>query len=183
MSFFAKFKTVFQVMLLILAIGLFVAGWQESKTIRDPSEYTDRGVFAFHPYRVLPHSEANTATGRLRHSQATKTVYYVYHRPNGRNQWRYKMKVGSRAEGADVVRARKPVQRRVLSIPAERKYITVSPEMDAKSYISSRMNHVRWLWGIGAAILALLGGIYFLQYRKNKREEEADNAQNPPYMG
>ena len=84
----------------------------------------------------------------------TKTVYMVYYRATDGSGYKWSDEALTRDLGEDIVEAGEPVKRRVLSIPADRTYITVEPDQTAESYTNGlRQKYVTILVLAGAYVL------------------------------
>lgn len=143
-------------LLLILAASSLYVGARGFASIRPAADYKDSGIHTFAPYDILPVQVKNNATGRAQRNNPTRTVYIVYYQATDGTGYRWQVEGGSVRELAEQVYDRGPVERRVLSIPADNTYITVEPDQTAESYTSSlRQKYI--------LILALSGG-YVLVY-------------------
>ena len=80
----------------------------------------------------------------------------VYYKDTGGSGYQWSEQALSRELGQDVVDAGAAVERRVLSIPADRNYITVEPDQTAESYTAGlRQKYI---------IILVLAGVYVLLY-------------------
>lgn len=156
----AKLKSIIFVAGLMLLILAVVAGCLSVKYLADvlPADsYEDKGVYTFTPYQVLPVQVQNRGTGgHNRRMNPTRTVYMVYYKDTGGSGYQWSEQALSRELGQDVVDAGAAVERRVLSIPADRNYITVEPDQTAESYTAGlRQKYI---------IILVLAGVYVLLY-------------------
>ena len=84
----------------------------------------------------------------------TKTVYMVCYRATDGSGYQWTDRAITRELGQEIVDAGAAVERRVLSIPADRSYITVEPEQTAGSYTAGlRQKYITALALSGAYIL------------------------------
>ena len=151
-------KVVFvgSLVLLIFAASRLYVGARELAAIRPATDYEDSGVHTFTPYDILPIQVKNNATGRTQRNKPTRIVYMVYYQTTDGTGYRWQVEGGSARTLAEQVYDRGPVERRVLSIPAENTYITVEADQTAESYTNSL--HQKYV-----LILSLSGG-YVLIY-------------------
>lgn len=142
-------------MLLILAAAMGYLSIKYLSMVVPADSYEDKGVYTFSPYQVLPVQMQNTgASGRDRRMNPTKTVYMVYYRATDGSGYQWSEQALTRELGQEVVDAGAAVERRVLSIPADRSYITVEPEQTAGSYTAGlRQKYITALALAGAYIL------------------------------
>lgn len=143
-------------LLLILAVSSFYVGVRSAASIRPASDYEDSGVYTFTPYDILPVQVKNNAAGRTQRNNPTRTVYMVYYQTTDGTGYRWQVEGGSVRESAEQVYERGPVERRVLSIPADNTYITVEADQTAEGYTSSLQQKY-------ILLLSLSGG-YVLAY-------------------
>lgn len=142
-------------MLLLLAAAMGYLSIKYLSAIAPADSYEDKGVYTFSPYKVLPVQVQNTgASGRDRRMNPTKTVYMVYYRATDGSGYQWTDRAITRELGQEIVDAGAAVERRVLSIPADRSYITVEPEQTAGSYTAGlRQKYITALALSGAYIL------------------------------
>lgn len=142
-------------MLLLLSAAMGYLFIKYLSAIVPADSYEDKGVYTFSPYQVLPVQVQNTgASGRDRRMNPTKTVYMVYYRATDGSGYQWTDRAITRELGQEVVDAGAAVERRVLSIPADRSYITVEPEQTAGSYTAGlRQKYITALALAGAYIL------------------------------
>lgn len=153
-----KFKSIVLatgVMLFVLAVVMGILSVQDYLGILLADSYEDKGVHTFRPYQVLPVQVENTATGRVKRMNLTKTVYMVYYRDTDAKGYRFEVKAVSRESGERTVNAAVPVERRILSIPDRGTYITVEPGQDAESYTASLRKRDILMAGTSAAYILL----------------------------
>ena len=153
-----RVKTIIPVagiLLLILSAASLYVAVQALLEVRPAEDYEDQGIHTFQPYDVLPVQVQNTgASSRDRRMNPTKTIYMVYYRATDGSGYQWRDEALTRDLGEDIVEAGEPVKRRVLSIPADRTYITVEPDQTAKSYTDGlRQKYVTILVLAGAYVL------------------------------
>lgn len=150
------FVTLFGAALLFGALSVWYL-----VSLPEPEIYQDQGIYTFLPYRVLPIQVKNTATGRSRRMNPVKTVYKVYYRTEEYSGYQWKEEVPSKRAGEKTVAEKKPVRRRVLSVPESGTYITVEENLTAKSYIQGLRRRYLLILGLSlfycAAYLTVLG--------------------------
>ena len=133
----AKLKSVVfvtGVMLLILAAAVGYLSVKYLAAVLPADSYEDKGVYTFLPYQVLPVQVQNTgAGGRDRRMNPTKTAYMVCYQDAGGSGCQWSRQALTRELGQEIVDEGAAVERRVLSIPADRSYITVEPGQTAES--------------------------------------------------
>ena len=157
----AKLKSIVfvaGVMLLILAAAVGYRSIKYLAAILPADSYEDKGVYTFSPYQVLPVQVQNTgASGRDRRMNPTKTVYMVYYRATDGSGYQWTDRAITRELGQEVVNAGAAVERRVLSIPADRSYITVEPEQTAGSYTAGLRQKYTTILALAGAYVLLYG--------------------------
>ena len=143
------------IMLLILAVTAGGLSIQYLAELLPASSYEDKGVYTFLPYQVLPIQVQNTgASGRDRRMNPTKTAYMVYYRDTSGSGYQWSQQALTRELGQEIVDAGAVVERRVLSVPADRSYITVEPGQTAESYTAGlRQKYITALVLAGAYVL------------------------------
>ncbi len=156
----AKLKSIFFVvglMLLLLSVATGYLSIRYLSAIAPADSYEDKGIYTFSPYQVLPVQVQNTgASGRDRRMNPTRTVYMVYYRATDGSGYQWTDQAITRELGQEVVDTGAAVERRVLSIPADRSYITVEPDQTAESYTAGlRQKYI---------IALVLAGAYLLLY-------------------
>lgn len=154
----AKLKTIVfvaGVMLLILAAAVGYLSIKYLAAILPADSYEDKGVYTFSPYQVLPVQVQNTgASGRNRRMNPTKTAYMVYYRDTSGSGYQWSQQALTRELGQEIVDAGAAVERRVLSVPADRSYITVEPGQTAESYTAGlRQKYITALVLAGAYVI------------------------------
>lgn len=148
---FMTLKQRFATMLFVLSLVCLYLGISEFFAIRPASDYEDKGVHTFIPYKALPTQVKNTATGRQRRLNPTKTVYFVYYKTIDETSYEWKDKVSYKSTAIAKVDAGEPVERRVLSIRSTKNYITIAANQTAASYTARQ----QWLYG-GMVLLSIL---------------------------
>ena len=154
----AKLKSIVfvaGVMLLILAAAVGYLSIKYLAAILPADSYEDKGVYTFSPYQVLPVQVQNTgASGRDRRMNPTKTAYMVYYRDTSGSGYQWSQQALTRELGQEIVDAGAAVERRVLSVPADRSYITVEPGQTAESYTAGlRQKYITALVLAGAYVI------------------------------
>lgn len=148
------------ILLLILAAASLYVGARGFASIRPAADYADGGIHTFAPYDILPVQVENNATGRYQRNHPTRTVYMVYYQTTDGTGYRWQAEGGSAQELAQQLYDRGPVERRVLSIPADNTYITVEAGQTAESYTKSlRQKYVLILGLSGAYVLVYLAAV------------------------
>lgn len=143
--------------LALLFVSLFmigIAGWQ-LYTLPSADAYTDKGIYTFLPYEVLPIQVKNNSSGRQQRMNPTRTVWRVYYKTAEHSGYRWHEDVVSKRIGQDIIARKQPVKRRVLSLTEGKTYITVPPELSAGRYISKLQRRYLGILGIGAFYLIL----------------------------
>lgn len=169
-----KVISVVGLLLLILAASSLYVGARGFASIRPAADYEDSGVHTFAPYDILPVQVKNNATGRAQRNNPTRTVYMVYYQATDGTGYRWQVEGGSVRELAEQVYDRGPVERRVLSIPADNTYITVEPDQTAEGYTSSlRQKYILILVLSGGYVLVYAAVWVVILYRNQRRKEMA----------
>ena len=145
------------VMLFVLSAVTIYLSIQELSDIRPAGDYEDQGVYTFLPYDVQSVQVKNTsASSRDRRMNPTKTAYMVYYRDTSGSGYQWSQQALTRELGQEIVDAGAAVERRVLSVPADRSYITVEPGQTAESYTAGlRQKYITAL---------VLAGVYVILY-------------------
>lgn len=176
-----KVRSVFSVagiLLLILSAAMGYVSIKNRSAILPAESYEDKGVYTFLPYQVLPVQVENTgAVGRSRRTNPTRTVYMVYYRTADGSGYQWTDEADSRERGQEIVDAGAAVERRVLSIPADRTYITVEPDQSAESYTALLRRRCDFI--VGLAVLYILfyiivQAVLFVWKRLRERSREQD---------
>ena len=170
----AKLKSIVfvaGVMLLILAAAVGYLSIKYLVAILPADSYEDKGVYTFSPYQVLPVQVQNTgASGRDRRMNPTKTAYMVYYRDTSGSGYQWSQQALTRELGQEIVDAGSAVARRVLSVPADRSYITVEPGQTAESYTAGlRQKYITALVLAGAYVI-LYGMVWCVVVWLRKRK-------------
>ena len=155
-----KFKGIVRVIGtigLILSIAFLSLGVKGITTLHPASDYEDMGVHTFFPYRVLPHSVKNTSgSSRDRRMNPTKTVYMVYYKTEDGTGYQWKRDAGSSKDSANkILAAGESVDRRVLSIKENGKYMTVDAQLTADTYVAGQQQRYLWMVGLSGGYLVL----------------------------
>lgn len=153
---FTGIVRVIGIMGLILSITCLALGVKGIVTIRPASDYEDMGVHIFSPYKVLPHTVENHATGRDKRNNPTKTVYVVYYQTSDGTGYQWKLESSNDKDYANQILAKgKSVDRRVLSIKENGKYMTVDAELTADTYAAGQQKRYLWMIGLSDSYLLL----------------------------
>ena len=100
----------------------------------------------------------------------TKTAYMVYYRDTSGSGYQWSEQALTRELGQEIVDAGAIVERRVLTIPADRSYITVEPGQTAESYTAGlRQKYITALVLAGAYIL-----LYVVRDFGTKEKEDGE---------
>ncbi len=123
--------------LALCAVVVAVIAVREYIAVRPADAYTDKGVYTFKPYEVLPvQVKGMTRTSGGRRRPTTRTVYKLYYKATDGSGYRYVDEVPAKSFGEKRVKEGVTVDRRVLSVAEEDVYITVEPDETAESYTS-----------------------------------------------
>lgn len=159
-------------LLILAAVGLYT-GVRDFTSIRPATDYQDKGVHTFTPYDILPVQVKNTGTRNSQRRNPTRTVYMVYYHTTDGTGYHWQTEGGSAQTLAEQLYDRGPVERRVLSIPADNTYITVEANQTAESYTES-------LWQKYILMICLSGGyvllyvvVWFVIRSRNQRRKES----------
>lgn len=145
------------------AAGLLVGG-RGYLSVRPAGDYADKGVMTFTAASCYPTSVKTTGS---RGRQNTRTAYIVTYKAGGTG-YSWTQEAATNSAGQQAVKEKRQVQRRVLSIPEEGKYITVEPRYTAESYVGTTRTKYLCLFGVSAGYLALWA--VWLIWRQRGRE-------------
>lgn len=161
-------------MLLILAAVMIYLSAKGMFAIPSAASYEDIGIHTFEPYQVLPVQVKNTsAYSRYRRMNPTKTVYMVYYRATDGSGYKWAEQAITRDLGQETVDAGVTVTRRVLSIPGDRTYITVEPELTAESYTNGLRQRYVLALVLSAAYILVYLVIWGVIWQTRKRGRSA----------
>ena len=164
---FTGIVRVIGIMGLILSIACFILGVKEIATIHPASDYEDMGVHTFSPYTVLPHTVENRATGRDKRNNPTKTVYVVYYQASDGTDYQWKLETSNDKDYANQILAKgESVDRRVLSIKENGKYMTVDADLTADSYVAEQQKRYLWMAGLSGGYLVLCVVVWLVMKRR-----------------
>ena len=154
---FGRIVVTICIMGIIPAVCSLYLGVQGITTIRPASEYEDMGVH-ISPYRVQPHSVENTSTGWDKRLYPTKTVYVVYYQTSDGMCYQWEVETGNDKDHANqILAAGESVNRRVLSIRENGKYMTVDAELTADTYVAGQQKrYLRMVWLSGGYLVLCL---------------------------
>lgn len=158
-------------LLLTAAVAGLLLSVQGLVTLRPAADYADQGVHTFVASSAYPTSRKTTVRGQTR----TRTVYLLTYKAPGTG-YTYTQELPAESTAKQAVREKRRVERRVLSIPAERKYITVDPKYpDAESYVSACRQRYLLILTASAAVFAAAAVV--LIWRKRRHEPDIETAQ------
>lgn len=143
------------VILFVLSVSCLYVGVRGIAETRPASDYQDEGVHTFVPCEFHPTQVDNPATGRLGRMNPTKTVYLVTYEATDATGYKWKLEASSRQEAERIVANAAPVERRVLSVRDDWKYITVEGDQTAEAYVSKQQSRYRNMIGASAACLVV----------------------------
>lgn len=172
------YYTNFKSALKIVGLGIFIAaviflysGLKELSEVRPSSDYEDKGIYTFSPYQVFPVQLNNNATGRSKRLNPKKTVYMVYYKTTDKTRYQWKRNMGSSRTSADKILAEgEEVQRRVLIIKNENKYITVDSKLTAEKYVERLRIRFTVMVSVSAVYIAIYIIIWLVISRRRRRE-------------
>ena len=107
-------------LMLTLAVAGLIAAVKGYSSIRAAEDYTDQGVYTFTAYRVWSTAETRYSG----HRRVERIVYKLDYRSPGK-KYKYTQDVINKTTGKEYIQEKRQVERRVLSINGENKYITV----------------------------------------------------------
>lgn len=161
----------------IAGCGIYF-GNQNLETIRPASAYEDKGVRTFYPYEIASVQVRNRSVGRLYRNSGYHTEYQVRYKTREGTRYRWREEGEPTKEQAQQIYDRGPVERRVLSIVAEKKYITVEPDQNAESYTDSLKSRNLWIMRISAAYIVIYIATWFFIWRNKRKKKVVE-----PYVG
>lgn len=160
-------------MLLVLAIIGVVLPVYELVTMRPAADYTDQGLYTFVASSAYPTSRKSTTSRGRTH---TYTVYLVTYKAKG-GAYTYTEELPAESTAKQYVREKRTVERRVLSIPAEKKYITIAPKYPtAESFVNAYRQ--RYLLMLAASAVYFTAAAVVIIWRKRQREPAIETAGN-----
>ena len=169
---FTGIVRVIGIMGLILSIACLTLGVKGIATIRPASDYEDMGVHTFSPYKVLPYTVENRATGRDKRNNPTKTVYVVYYQTSDGTGYQWKLETSNDKDYADQILAKgDSVDRRVLSIKENGKYMTVDTDLTADTYVAGQQKRYLWMAGLSGGYLVLCVALWLVMKRRTVGEK------------
>lgn len=133
-----NFCTKIGIPLLILSAVFLCGSITNLSKVQPVSAYEDQGIHTFSPYRIYPTQVENTGTGRQKRLHPTKTVYVIQYRATDGTGYQWQEEASYRSIAEDIVSNGQPVERRVLSIKENGRYITINKDLTAKSYVTSQ---------------------------------------------
>lgn len=151
-------------LMLTLAVAGLIATVRGYSSIRPAKDYTDQGVYTFTAYRVWSTAETRYSG----HRQVERIVYKLDYRSPGK-QYKYTQDVINKTTGKEYIQEKRQVERRVLSIDGENKYITVEPRYTPQSYVRSLQVRHMVVFGASAGYLTLYG--VWVIWQKRAEEE------------
>lgn len=163
------------IILLILSAVFLYRGLHGLSSAPDASAYEDAGVHTFVPYDIVPVQVENRGTRRDRRKHPTKIIYKVYYHTTDGSGYRWSAEGGSVRELAENLYDRGPVDRRVLSIPADNTYITVEASQNAESYTRSlRKTYMIYVTAAGTYMVCY-GAAWCVIIGRKKRRQHPEN--------
>ena len=169
---FTGIVRVIGIMGLILSIACLTLGVKGIATIRPASDYEDMGVHTFSPYKVLPYAVENRATSRDKRNNPTKTVYVVYYQTSDGTGYQWKLETSNDKDYADQILAKgDSVDRRVLSIKENGKYMTVDTDLTADTYVAGQQKRYLWMAGLSGGYLVLCVALWLVMKRRTVGEK------------
>lgn len=160
------------ILLLIVAAVSLYTGIRNFTSVRPVTDYEDSGVHTFTPYDILPVQVKNNGTRRSQRRNPTRTVYMVYYHTTDGTGYRWQAEGGSARTLAEQLYDRGPVERRVLSIPADNTYITVEADQTAESYTESlRQKYILMMSLSGGYVLIYVVAWIVIWSRRQRREQ------------
>ena len=154
------------------AVGLYTSV-KEYLAIRPADSYEDSGVHTFVPYDILPVQVKNNGFGRYQRMNPTRIVYKVYYRTNDGTGYQWRVEGGSARALAEQIYGRGPVERRVLSIPADNTYITVEVNQDAESYTAGLRQRYLLILGVCAGYVVIYLAVWVIRWARKQAEKVA----------
>lgn len=148
----------------VAAAGAFICGTRYF-LIRPADAYTDQGVYTFVPTQGYP------TNVKVPGSQRTRNVYMITYRTTTQSPYAHTVEAPSRSAGEAIVRAREPVQWRVLSITDDGTFLTVPPEDTAQSYTARERQKALIPFAVSAAYLT--GAAVVFLWRRRRAEDRA----------
>ncbi len=161
------------VLLFILALGLTYVAAKNLTEIRPADQYQEKGVHRFLPQQVLPTQVKNTVTGRYGRLHPTKTVYLVCYRAEDGSNYQWKREVSTQKGGQAIVEEGQAVERRVLSIRDEKKYITIEPDQTAEIYTAGLRRKYEWMVGLSAAYASVYLTVWVIILARRHKQKRA----------
>ena len=159
------------VLLLILAAASLCMGVSGFFSIRPVTCYEDSGIHTFAPYDLLPVQVKSSGSSRYQRMNPTRTVYMVYYQATDGTGYRWQVEGGSVRELVKQLYNRGPVERRVLSIPADNTYITVEADQTAESYTTGLQQKYILIMGVSGGYILLYLVAWVVIWFWKKREE------------
>ena len=166
-----KLATSACILLLILAAASLYVAAQGLSSLRPADSYEDEGVHTFVPYDILPVQVRNNGSGRSQRLNSTKTVYMVYYRTSDGSGYQWQAEGGSVRELAVQLYNRGPVDRRVLSIPADNTYITVEAGQTAESYTASLQHRYLLILGLSGGYMLICLTVWVARRCRSQTEK------------
>lgn len=159
-------------LLILAAVSLYV-GIKGFSSVRTADSYEDEGVHTFTPYDILPVQVKNNGIGRNRRMYPTKTVYMVYYRTTDGSGYQWRAAGGSARVMAEQLYSRGPMERRVLSIPADNTYITIAADQTAESYTAVLQRKYVLILGLSGGYILVCLAVFVVGWSSKKMRKEA----------
>lgn len=165
-----KFILSAGVVLFVLAMSCLYVSVSGLSDIRPASDYEDKGIHTFIPYRTLTTQVKNTATGRQQRLHPTKSVYWVCYKTTDGTSYEWKNEATYRKSAESIVTIGDPIERRVLSIKENGNYITVESDLTAESYVFGQSRYYGIIAGASALYLVIYLVAWVVILRKRRKE-------------
>lgn len=101
----------------------------------------------------------------------TKTVYVVYYQTSDDTGYQWKLESSNDKDYANRILAKgESVDRRVLSIKENGKYMTVDAELTADTYAAGQQKRYLWMIGLSGSYLLLCFVVWLVMKRRTVEE-------------
>ena len=146
--------------MVIFACAAFQRYWE-----LPPAEaYKDEGIHTFTAVSGYPTTRQGYYQKKY-HRYSERRVYVVVYQAGS---WRWEQDFLAEAAGKEAVQNREQVERRVLSLVGENRYITVEPGLTPQRYVETKQRQYLLVGGGCLAAAAAEGVVYLLLWRKKK---------------
>lgn len=154
--------------LFVVCCIFFVRESQAFLDVRHIQNYEDQGVFTFKPVRVFTNTtETRRRLSSSSHYTTTRNVRHVV-RYASANGYVYEVE-NYTAKSAQELKAAGPVQRRVLTNPEQKTFITIDGNLTQEEYVYEEiMRHLKktCYWMVTCVVL-LCGALFYRKKIKN----------------